>query len=193
VVNGDIITEINGVSLNNKLQTNDNNQWTAAVKLTKQLKSLSDGDKVKFALIRNNQPMTLQGKITSFKTPLLKVASAKDSQSVAGCGYLTTLYLYRPKTDLHKIQIMSINGKKRRLVNRVKLPPGDYQLEVKELIQNKRLSSSIPIRYRLKTIDLTIEADKQYTLSALFKQGSARDKNNYWQPIVTEEDLSCDN
>ncbi len=193
--NGDIITSINGISLSNQLQSSSQRQWKAALSLTQELRTLKDNDVFELDIIRNNKSLNLHGRISSIKIPGLVISASTPIDRDSSCGYLRTIYNAHRQSQLYKVNIISINQKNkrnRRNNYRMKLPPGEYQIELKEFIQDRRLSDNISPKYRKKTIKLTIEKNKQYTLAAYLNNDAIKDKENYWRPAVTEEDMNCE-
>lgn len=190
--NGDIITAINGVSLENELQSNKKMQWTAAVSLTRELKKLNTDERFVVDIVRHEEPRKLHGQITTLRMPGLLLTATEVFDSDSSCGYLKTRYNPNRQSQLYQVEILSINQKRKRNNHRVKLSPGEYQIEVKELIRNRRLSNNISINYRKKTISLTVEENKQYIISAYLNEELINDRENYWHPEITEEDMRCE-
>ena len=184
---GDIISSINGISLENELQSNSQRQWPAAINLTRELKSIKNNKSFELEVIRDNKTLHFQGKVSSLKVPGLRISASID----LSCGYLKTIYRAKNSSNMYKIQILSIDGQKKHHDNRVKLSPGEYKIEVKELIQNRRVPVNISSRYTRKILNLTVEKNKQYVLAAILNIDFARDREKYWRPEVTEEEMDC--
>jgi PDZ domain-containing protein len=207
VHNGDIITRVNHQDLSNQLESNQDGQWKTAVTLTRTLKSLLDKQAVEIGILRGEKSLVLKGNVAGFEMPFLTISTTSNNSSRnysssekqdypvsstdGSCGFVTTISRHKPKSELYEVEILSINGKNIRQRSKKKLAPGSYQIEIKEFIQSRRLSNNIPVRYRKKMIELTIEKNRQYTLSARFFEDLRNEREQYWQPEITENEKSC--
>ena len=191
VENGDVIISINNISLKNNLEVNKKGQWLAAVKLTNILKNLNDGEQLEIKLVRNKKTILLIGAISGYHVPGFTLSLTGTLNVPSTCSYLRTIPRARAKASFYSAKIQKINGESVDERYDIKLPPGNYQIEVKENISNKRLSDSIHWRYRSKILELRVVPGMRYTIASFFNKNAVRDKHNYWKPIVLEQERQC--
>lgn len=194
VKNGDIIQRINGISLVNNLEKNDRGQLVAAVRLTEILKSLKETDPITLNVLRKKESIVLNGRVTSLHIPELKmVAKPPIRMEVDGsnCAILSILDYDSPKKALFKVQLLSINDEDQRNFTSVKLKPGKYNVEIRENILDRRLSTRIPLPYRIKTIEVTARPGRLYTLAAELQEDEVRNREKFWEAKVTEREVTC--
>ncbi|TQV72797.1 serine protease [Aliikangiella marina] len=194
VKNGDIVQEVNGISLENNLEKNERGQSEAAVKLTEALKSLAENDPITLKVVRKGELVSLNGRVSALSIPELKlVANAPILKEANGsnCALLTIIDYDSPGKSLFKVQLLTIDGNRYRNAASIKLQPGIYQLELREKILDRRLSARIQARYRIKTIELNARPGKLYTLAAELQKDEVMNREKYWKPKVIERDTSC--
>jgi len=194
VKNGDVIFEVNGLSLANNLEKNDKGQSVAATKLTSFLKSLKENDAISLKVYRNDEPVLLSGNVSGLNLPEIKlVAKAPILKEANGsnCATVSTLDFDSPSKSLYKVQILNIDGRQFRSVPLTRLVPDRYQVQVRERILDPRLSVNLQPRYRIKTLELVARPGKSYVLAAEFQKEHVKNKDKFWKLKVIEKDISC--
>lgn len=214
VRNGDIITSINDKSLVNDLESNSAGQWITALELTQLLKELDDGDYLSIEIIRDEQKILLESKVTSSKIPAVYLKAnplpaqlaASKADTVSNCGYIKSISQLAHSNELSPVEILSVNGKHINKRSSIKLSPGKYEIEVKEKFEkNQLLKKYIPKyhaggrvlsrlknkRYSVKTITLNVRKGKRYILAGRLKSGQIKTMTNYWKVDVSEENKAC--
>ena len=199
VQSGDVITSVNNTSLANKNNTDENGQLESAVLFTRVLKSIVDGNDLQLKLLRNGKPLALNTVMHAYKLPGFTLAVnenininiAVNGANNSNCGTLREITQLRPLKFIYAAEIIAIDGKRFIRSGRVKLTTGKHEIIIKEFIQSRFLLSRIPKRYRKKTVTIDVQAGVDYTIAAFFNKGNARDRENYWKPLVTGKSRKC--
>ncbi|MCL1044681.1 hypothetical protein Q4601_17525 [Shewanella sp. 1_MG-2023] len=109
------------------------------------------------------------------------------------CGSVAS-YITPPVTDsLYRVVVTHLNGKP--VISRpyYKLPAGEHQFTVAELIESPELKVKLAAR-QTKTILVEVEREQRYHLAAEFKLDKVYNGLNtdYWQPVVwKKESYEC--